>query len=366
MRAAVQRLELPEDRRLVVVSDLHGDLAGFRGLLKKVGFSRRDILILDGDLVERGPENLELLRYVMELHRTHTVHTLRGNCDNLYCGFPEGRPETVEEVLRYCATLSRTLFQEMCRELGEEMPDAGSWPALRGRLCSGFSRELAFLRGLPDILETQNYTFVHGGLEPGPLEEQEGRLCRKNDSFYQKGYAFSKYLVVGHTPVGLYRDRIDLSPLLDRERKILSIDGGNQVNLHGQLNALLIDSAAGDSFRVVSHDLLPQATALEAQSGAPATLRLRWPDVAVEALRREGGCVYCRHRSTGRVFWVPEALLYERQDSLRCGDFTDEQLEVREGERLSLVCSTARGSYVKKDSVCGWYYGRLAPAQVSR
>ena len=80
--ARVERLELAAHRRILVISDIHGNLPFLKALLDKVGFCREDELIIDGDFLEKGSESLETLRYIMELSRGGNVHSLCGNCDD--------------------------------------------------------------------------------------------------------------------------------------------------------------------------------------------------------------------------------------------------------------------------------------------
>ena len=47
-----------------VMSDLHGCFDEFQDLLKKIRFTDQDRLILAGDLIERGPKNYEMLRWL--------------------------------------------------------------------------------------------------------------------------------------------------------------------------------------------------------------------------------------------------------------------------------------------------------------
>lgn len=64
----VQFLTQPEhNRRTIVISDIHGHRAWLEKLLKKVDFSEKDILIIVGDMIEKGPESLNTIRYIMEL-----------------------------------------------------------------------------------------------------------------------------------------------------------------------------------------------------------------------------------------------------------------------------------------------------------
>ena len=57
----IEKLTLPPDRRIIVISDVHGNLAYLRGLLAKVNFSTEDVLIIVGDLLEKGPHSLKTL-----------------------------------------------------------------------------------------------------------------------------------------------------------------------------------------------------------------------------------------------------------------------------------------------------------------
>ena len=78
----VSRPKLDEGARILVVSDIHGNLPYFLGLLDKLSLRPSDQLILLGDLVEKGPESLATLRYVIhELPKRCRVYPLMGNCD---------------------------------------------------------------------------------------------------------------------------------------------------------------------------------------------------------------------------------------------------------------------------------------------
>lgn len=58
-----------------VISDLHGDLKGFHEILKRINFSENDQLYILGDIVDRGPEPLKLLKEIMNM----SAHVLLGN-----------------------------------------------------------------------------------------------------------------------------------------------------------------------------------------------------------------------------------------------------------------------------------------------
>jgi len=50
---------------IYLMSDIHGDCQNFRKLVRKAGITDQDRLIIDGDVIDRGPENLAMLDYCM-------------------------------------------------------------------------------------------------------------------------------------------------------------------------------------------------------------------------------------------------------------------------------------------------------------
>lgn len=363
-KAAVQAIPFPEGGRLLAVSDVHGELTWLKALLEKAAFSRRDALVLVGDLVEKGPESLATLRYVMELSRTHTVHVLSGNCDQLALELLEGPGD--RDLFRFYlrAWGERSLVMQMAREAGAPVESPGDLPALRRALEARFAPELSFLRGLPTILTAPGFVFVHGGVPSyDHMEELDAWSCMKNDDFMGQGHAFPWYCVVGHWPVTLYRTGAPCSdPLIDRERKIASIDGGCVLKEDGQLNALVIPGPWREDLSWVSYDGCPVYRALDPQEESEAPFTIHWTDHAVEVLERGEEFSLCRHRSTGRVLRVLTRYLRGEGEAAWCEDATDYRLPVAPGDLLSVVARTSRGALAKKEGVTGWYAGRLEAA----
>ena len=62
MRAVVKQIDLPAEKRVFAVSDVHGNLDYLKGLLNKIHFSPDDVLIILGDLIEKGPRSIDTLQ----------------------------------------------------------------------------------------------------------------------------------------------------------------------------------------------------------------------------------------------------------------------------------------------------------------
>ena len=59
-----------------VMSDIHGAYDRFLKMLKKISFSKEDVLFIIGDIPSRGKQTFELLDYVM--NQENIVH-IKGN-----------------------------------------------------------------------------------------------------------------------------------------------------------------------------------------------------------------------------------------------------------------------------------------------
>ena len=364
MRAVVRPIRLPPDRRVLVISDIHGNLPFLKRLLVKAQFSPDDILIILGDILEKSTQGLETLRYIMDLCRTHTVYPVQGNCDDVTLGFLQGVwPDEI--AYRYSRLWGKKCaWVQMAHQAGVSVEDPGQFPAARQAIEASFPEELAFLRSMPTILLDDNYLFVHGGVpRETHLEGLDARQCMKNDDFLSQGYAFQRWVLVGHWPVTLYRPDIpSAKPLLLPDRHIASIDGGCSLKADGQLNALILPQTPGGEFSYLSYDGFPVMTALKDQSPSPHPLNIRWGHSQVEVLVQGEEFSRCRHLESGRELDILTDHLREGPQGAYCLDTTDYQLSVRAGDQLSVVRRTSRGTLAKLDGVTGWYRGPLGAA----
>ena len=143
MKAVVRPIPFPQSGRLLAVSDVHGNLPWLKGLLDKVGFTPDDALVLVGDLVEKGPDSLATLRYVMELSKTHTVHALCGNCDNLAVDFVDQNAGLGRDFFRGYLSVwkERSLITQMAMVLPRGPARPAGRPAGAVRPRAGFPPE---------------------------------------------------------------------------------------------------------------------------------------------------------------------------------------------------------------------------------
>lgn len=372
LKTNIERMGAMPGQRILVTSDIHGQKNCLEQLLKKVDYGGDDILVIVGDLIEKGPESLEVVRYVMELSLGNYVYVSMGNVDWSRLNYlTDESPEAGERFVNYISSMERqwggSLGQDMLAEMGvrPEQVTAENAQEYLGQIRKRFRRELNFLKRLPVVLTAGQYLFVHGGVptdDLAVLEGSDGVPYLKNDDFWNKGDRFERYTVVtGHWPVCLYRrGEEDVSPLFDPERGIICIDGGCSLKAAGQLNCLILPDcmAEMDEIEWTSFDELPVIRALESQEGTPATLDITYLDSEVELLETDGETARCRHLASGKVLELPESYLYKRQNgTCHCEDFCDERLAVEAGDELSVIFETKDGYFAKKRGRIGWYCG---------
>ena len=372
-RVRVVRHTFRPGQRVLMVSDIHGHDSVFRALLKKAAFTEDDALVIVGDLLEKGPESLKVVRTLMALSHTHEVYTLLGNMDvftlhRLLSDDPEWRDRLFDMVPDMVRWWGGCLMQEMCTELGVTLTPGTDRDSIVRQIRTHFAPELDFLTNLPTILDTPTIVFVHGGVPHLRLSEFEGGLNEpylKNDNFLAQGLAFDRYVAVGHWPTVLYRSQLmDMSPLILRDRRIICLDGGCGVKRSGQLNCVILQDAFQEEFSFVSADGLPHVRALTPQAESRDFTYIHFQDRKVELLER--GVDFAQVRYHGRTVRVPASALDENAPGQLNTDMTDYRLPVSPGDEMSLIMACGGEIYARRNNILGWYKGEYTDASANQ
>ncbi len=363
-RARILKLNIEPGRRILVISDIHANIPYFEGVLKLAGFCDRDILIIDGDFLEKGHESLKLLRLLMEMAQRDNVYLVCGNCDDwadMY--LPDFQDRVNDYILQYLQFRKAGLLWDLCLELGIDVMTLEDFRPVRMLFWERYPEIWSFLSHVPHAIDAGNFVFAHAGMTPGKLlEEHCPTELDRVDALLKTDRHFDRWLVVGHWPVMLYGENIVCAnPIVDRERKIISIDGGCSLKDDGQLNCLIIPDIQSEAFSFVAYDPFPTATALEDQKEGARSYYIRWGDSQVEVLQRGEEFSRCRHLRTGYEMDILTKYLFTEETITGCNDSTDYVLPVRCGDTLRIVERTSRGVLAKHNGVSGWYFGKLTP-----
>lgn len=215
------------ERRRFVIGDIHGCIRTFQYLVKEVlHLGPADTLFLLGDTIDRGPGSKAVIDYIMELSVSSTVRPVMGNHEFMMLRSLEDEDFFRMWILNGCA---QTLIS------------FGVDPSRVHNRDSVFQIPPAyfdFFRGWPLYEETDDFFFVHAGLDAfskDPLSDVQTLLWTRNEDA-PRDILKGRKLIHGHTPVAL-------SLIHDRFRdpgaKVLNLDGGCVYNKYPDLGILV-------------------------------------------------------------------------------------------------------------------------------
>lgn len=305
MKAQVKSIRIPENTRLICISDIHGEMDLFKKLLDKVGFCDDDVLVLLGDLYNKGSQSHSCLKFIIEMDARPNVHVLRGNGD-------------------------------------------------RGTEDYFTTTERAWMEALPHIIDGGEYVFAHAGLKPGSLHEQDVGFVTAAASFLDNAPAFEKWLVVGHWVVNSYCREIPcLNPIINEAKRIISIDGGCWWQNGGQLNAFMMQNGKFYQDFVDKFQMVKVKTATEGKRG---TLSFTWHDRFAKIVKPGPELSLVHHTKSGKEILAANSAIYQDHDGNTCADATDHWLSVNPGDIVSVVERFSDRVFAKSSGECGWIW----------
>ncbi len=360
--ARIKRLDIEPGRRILVIADIHANIPYFHGVLKEARFTDNDVLIIDGDFLEKGADSINTLRIIMELCKRGNCHVVCGNCDDWAGIYDPDRSEDADDhLMQYVLWKKCGIIWDMLNLCGIDPFEIESFSTIKGILKENFGPEFEFLANLPHAIETDNFIFVHAGMTPGkPLSQQTSDELDRCDGLLNRDWSFDKWLIVGHWPVMLYgKDTVCANPIIDREKKIVSIDGGCVLKDDGQLNCLIIPDRDSEDFGFAAYDPFPVKTVLNDQAEGSQSYYIRWGDSHVQVLERGKEFSRCRHVRTGYEMDILTKYLFCDGEFTDCNDCTDYILPLKAGDKVRVVETCSRGYFVKHNGTSGWYFGEL-------
>ncbi len=223
------------------ISDIHGEYNQFMRLLDKIRFSDSDTLYVIGDTIDRGPQPIKVLQFMME---QPNIIPIVGN----------------HELM--AITNLRLLMKEITGEMLDSL-SVSDYGLLTDWMFNGCESTLSDFRKLGneerldimDYLEDfstyeevctagKNYLLVHAGLGNFSREKSmddytiDELVWERPD--YTKRYFDDVYVVTGHTPTQLIDDNPRPGYIYRNENHI-AIDCGAFIE-GGRLSAICLDT----------------------------------------------------------------------------------------------------------------------------
>ncbi|WP_165980703.1 metallophosphoesterase [Macrococcus carouselicus] len=335
-------------RRTIVISDIHGELALFKQLLKKTGWSDDDRLIINGDILDKGQDSLGTMKFIRELAESDNVYVIEGNCDRFF-------DELEADWLYAYMDCRHTAAHEFLRETGTTLEDYPAQSDFARAVLEQYGDFQQWFRNLPTAIETEDYLFVHAGIEADYLETPR-EVALTMPEFYSRTHHLDKTVVVGHYPAanfvedGLYSHEVKVN----QARRIIALDGGNQVKASGQLNALIIE--ADGSLDTMSVDAHPSRLVIQ---DFEVTLQephsFTFPDYEIKAFEGDAHFTFAEHLSSQTQLMVKTEWIKEQDGRHYLNDdYTDLFLDVTAGEEVKVVGEYAGYVLIKRNGLVGW------------
>ncbi|MGK0554964.1 metallophosphoesterase [Macrococcus capreoli] len=342
-----------KDRRTIVISDIHGSITLFKQLLDKVNYTEEDRLIILGDIIDKGPNSIEVVEYVAELLTRPHVHMVLGNCDCIF-------DELEEDYLYGYMQRRHTIVHEALSKLGKTLDDYTTQSEMAADIRAHFGYLHDVVRDLPLMIEAEDFIFVHAGLDQQDYMHTSRYHALNMPYFFEQTHDADKMVVVGHFPTcnfvtdGLMNNNIKEN----KAARIIDIDGGNQVKYSGQLNALIIqyeeDVYTLDMMSVDDYSRCEIIQDFEVSFQEPHTFT--YPYFEIEVFDGDEYFTQAKHIHTGIDFMVKTEFIMETEDGYRLkDDYTDYFMDVKSGEQVAIIDDSYLGyTLIMKDGITGW------------
>lgn len=195
---------------ICVMTDLHGTYKAFEKvyteLEKTFSFNKKVLYIILGDSCDRGEKSFELYKKFQKINKmkNRKVIHLLGNHEQMLLNSINNREYLnlwlsnggVETIFSFDKKMKKKFFPITENNNYEKLLDTGY----------NFSKEFPdyynYILNFPHIVVSQNYIFVHAGIDFNvPLKEQDKEKLLWRRDYWQKFNNTGKKVFHGHTPV---------------------------------------------------------------------------------------------------------------------------------------------------------------------
>ena len=332
--------DLPQTCRIICISDIHAYLDDFKALLEECEYdNENDYLFILGDIIEKGPQNTETLNYVQELCQNPKVIYIQGNNDVTLCrmAYTDDRDKFLDRLSSH----PTNTFVQMAKSLGiTDFTD--DFEQKRQKVIEAYKTQIDFIKNAPLAIEIQRFIFVHAGIESRPdWENSSPDIVLAIYPFMFYGHQQTKIVVCGHCPTyNLPQSNGTNLPVYDKEKRILTIDGGMGTKTAMQLNAMII-SLDGERcrFKTLFHPHGEEVTVeADVSAGKPQKFT-DWDKHRISVIEDQGEFLLVRNSATGETGLIPRSFTGE-SDGLRPWIYLDAFLSVKAGEKFYISRET--------------------------
>jgi serine/threonine protein phosphatase 1 len=175
-----------------IISDIHGEITQLKNILNKIDYNDNMMIILLGDIIDRGENSFETYKYIRRLKdKNNNFILLRGNHEQMMIDslldkkVNNGLYNKEDAMIIWQQNGGAKTIRDF-KNNRELLVEAAKW-----------------FDNLPYIYETNKYIFVHAGIDPEKrLYEQNKNdfLWIRNKFIKAKKFKTNKIIIAGHTP----------------------------------------------------------------------------------------------------------------------------------------------------------------------
>lgn len=351
MSPKIKYLDLDLKRRILFASDIHGNYKLFDALLKKVNFNNLDYLFIIGDMIEKSDYNLDILDYFMDLDKKENVFILCGNCDNVLSYMIKDVDDL--RLKHYAFDLKHTILLEFAKKMNILLDQSSNMEELCHLFYDKFRKYYDFVLNLPHCIIVNNkLCVVHGGISSLDEISNNALDLMKNDNFYEQGFTPKLIEIVGHYPVINYEHQIpSLNPIIDLNKKIISIDGGMSVLPWSQLNMLILDNLKNFNFSYEYIDQYQTVVVKHKESNLNHNSFNVTKKIEISILEEDNDFFIVKYQNY-RLYVLRNNLIKKDNRYFVYNAFNYFH-NLDEGEHVSLVYKGSNLSIVKKNGILG-------------
>ncbi len=206
-----------------VVGDVHGKYDLLCRILKHWDEDHQQLIFL-GDLIDRGENSKACLELVWQLVREKGAVCLTGNHERMFLAWLRNPLERYDHYRRNGG--DTTINSLLGRPL--DAPVNGLVDA--NAVMEQYENLIDFIKSCPYYVETDQYIFVHAGVD---LTLEDWRETSNHDKvwlrkpFHEAENKTGKQIIFGHTPVyNLYQTNLRVSQIWTSPDGKMGIDGG--------------------------------------------------------------------------------------------------------------------------------------------
>ena len=209
---------------IYAMSDIHGYMGKYKIMLDKINFSDDDTLYIIGDIIDRGPKGIDILKEVMD---KPNIHVLMGNHEHMMMCY-------VDHIRAYDYGYNDDRMKDLWYQNGGEV----TYNDYMNESKEMKEKIMNFIRNLPydKIINVNGQYFILAHAFPCGKPKEEDKLAmfeyqmttiwERIDDVYYPRLPDDLIGIVGHTPTPRYDKKMSPFEIKMIRNNIIDIDCG--------------------------------------------------------------------------------------------------------------------------------------------